>query len=73
MKPSQPRADPDLFHPGMRSARRGPHGLRMEGRTSREVSGFETSPMVIGIEKSANTCDGKRRTRTNVLWLVLDC
>lgn len=45
----------------------------MEGRTSREVSGFETSPMVIGIEKSANTCDGKRRTRTNVLWSVLDC
>lgn len=57
----------------MRSVRRGSYGLRMEGRIFREVFGFEIFFMVIGIEKLVNICDGKRRIRINVLWLVLDC
>lgn len=70
MKPSQPRASPDPFHPGIRNDRRG-QGWEWRGGFLEEVSWFETSPMVIGIEKPAVKCEWKRKVRSNLFWSVL--
>lgn len=46
-------------------------GWEWRGGLLEEVSWFETSPVVIGIEKPAVKCEWKRKVRANLSWSVL--